>query len=149
MARMACGGLLLFPLLFAAGAFAVMLTGVRSSGQPLLVGVLSAIALAIVPAAPTVRDRIARVGIAAHLDGEYALRRPRSVYAGFATATITGFMIAQAPALFGFVGTVLTRMWAPLLAGSAVSYVVWLWLWPRRRLWRRWSRQAELRVGDA
>jgi hypothetical protein len=149
MARMACGGLLLFPPLFAVGALAVMLTVSRPSAEPLLVVVLAVVALAILPAAPIVRDRVARVGIAAHLAGEEGLRRPRSVYAGFATATITGFMIAQAPALFGFIGTVLMRMWTPLVVGSVLSYAVWLWLWPRRRAWVRWSRQAEIRGIDA
>jgi len=149
MARMVCGGLLLFPVLFLVFTLAVMLTPGTPHEEPLLVGLFATTALTILPAAPFVRERTAQVGIGVHLANERGVRRLRSTYAGFATATITGFMIAQAPALLGFVATVLTRGFVPLAVGSVVSYVAWAALWPSRRLWDRWTWQARLRRDDA
>jgi hypothetical protein len=148
MARMACGGLLLFPALFAAGSLAVIATVHRAHTEPFIVGALAVLALAITPVAPFVRERVAQVGIGAHLASDRALRRSRSVYATFATASITAFLIAQVGALFGFVATVLTRQWMPLMVGSVLSYLVWWLLWPRPRLWARWSWQAQLHRED-
>jgi len=148
MARMVCGGLLLFPVLFGLGTLAVMLTPGVPHEEPLLVGVLAALALSILPAAPLARERTAQVGIGVHLANERSVRRPRAVYAGFATASITAFVIAQAPALFGFVATVLTRSVIPLIVGSVISYVAWAALWPSRGLWSRWTWQARLQRED-
>lgn len=148
MARMVCGGLLLFPVLFWLGTLAVLLTPGTQHEEPLLVALLAAIALTVLPAAPIVREKTAQVGIGVHLANERGVRRPRSTYAGFATATITGFLIAQAPALLGFVATALTRSFVPLIVGSALSYVAWAALWPWKRLWARWTWQARLRRDD-
>lgn len=146
MARMVCAGLLLFPVLFWLAYLAIMLTPGHASRQPLLVGIFAVLAVAIVAAAPYVRENTAQVGIGVHLSQERSLHRPRAVYAGFATASIAGFLIAQAPALFGFLATALTRTTAPLIVGSAASYVAWAWLWPRHALWERWTQQARVRA---
>jgi hypothetical protein len=148
MARMVCAGLALLPVLFWLGTLAVMLTPGAAHEEPLIVGLLAALALSILPAAPLVRERTAQVGIGVHLARERGVRRPRAVYAGFATASITAFMIAQAPALLGFLATVLTRSFFPLIVGSAISYVAWAALWPKRGLWARWTWQARLQRED-
>lgn len=149
MARMVCGGLLLFPVLFWLGTLAVMMAPGTAHEEPLLVGVLAVLALSILPAAPLVRERTAQVGISVHLANERGARRPRAVYAGFATASITAFMIAQVPALLGFVASAITRSFVPLLVGSALSYIAWVALWPSRRLWSRWAWQARLGCEEA
>lgn len=148
MARFVCGCLLGFPVLFTLFALPIIVFTGHPHEEPVITAVLAVLAVTVVPAAPFVRERIARVGIGAHLAGDKATRRPRSVYAGFATATITGFMVGQAGALFGFVDTALTRTWGPLIVGSALSYAVWWFLWPRRLLWDRWTWQARLRRDD-
>lgn len=145
MARFACACLLAFPVLFALFSWAIIAVVHEAHEEPVLTAALAVLALTVLPAAPFVRERIARVGISAHLSGERALRRPRSVYAGFATASITGFMVAQVAALFGFIVTALTRQVAPLVIGSALSYGVWVLMWPRKVLWDRWTWQARLR----
>jgi hypothetical protein len=117
--------------------------------EPLLVAVLVAVALSVVTGAPYVRERIARVGITEHLSRERSLRRPRAVYATFATACATGVLVAQAPALCGFIATALTRSLVPLAAGTVVTGVAWAALWPRRGLWDRWTWQARLRRDEA
>lgn len=149
MARMVCAGLLLFPVLFLGAAALLDLVAVRRADQPVLAVTLLVVAMALLPAAPFVRERTARVGIDAHLARELAMRRPHAVYATFATATITGAMIAQVPALFGFVATALTGARAPLAVGSALSYAAWLLLWPQRALWSRWSLRAGLEADPA
>lgn len=116
--------------------------------EPLIVALLVAIALSVVTAAPYVRERIARVGIGEYLERDRAFRQPRPVYATFATATVTAVLVAQTPALCGFIATALTRSIVPLLIGSVVTGAAWVALWPRRRLWDRWTWQAKLRRGD-
>jgi hypothetical protein len=143
-----CSAWLLFPVLLAGASFAVIAVVGRPHEEPLIVALLAALVLTVMPAAPFVRERVAAVAIGAHLAGDRAHRRPRSVYATFATATITSFLIAQVGALFGFIATALTRQWAPLIVGSAFSYVGWWLLWPRYRLWARWTWQAKLRRED-
>jgi len=144
MARMMCGILALLPLLFWLGAFVVMLVHGRAHEEPLIVAVLAVLALTILPAAPYVREHTAQVGIGGHLKGLLAYKLRRSVYASFATASITAFLIAQAPALFGFIATLLTRSYVPLVVGSAITYVAWALLWPSSSLWSRWAWEAEL-----
>jgi hypothetical protein len=142
--RWVCAGWLLFPLLFWLGDWAIMLTGGRPHEEPLIVAALAILAVMIVPAAPFVRERVAHIGIGVHLEGERPWTRHRPVYGTFATATITSFIIAQAPALFGFIATAMTRDYLWLMIGSAISYAAWALLWPRRLLWARWSWQARI-----
>jgi hypothetical protein len=113
--------------------------------EPLVVGVLVAVALSVVTDASFIRERIARVGIGAHLERARELRRPRAVYATFATATATGVLVAQAPALCGFIATAMTRSVIPLVLGTVVTGGAWALLWPSRHLWDRWTWQAKLR----
>jgi len=148
MARFLCGVLLLFPVLFALMSAAIIAVVGDPHEEAVITAALAVLALTILPAAPFARERIARVGISAHLAGDRALRRRRSVYVGFATATITGFMVAQVAALFGFVATAISRQIAPLVVGSILSYGVWALMWPRTSLWDRWTWQARLRRDD-
>jgi hypothetical protein len=138
-------GLLAF---FWVAAGALQLAPGTPHEEPLVVAILVAIALSVVTAASFVRERIARVGIGAHLARIRELRRPRAVYATFATATVTGVMVAQAPALCGFMATAMTRSFIPLALGTAVTAAAWALLWPRRMLWDRWTWQARLRRDD-
>lgn len=147
-ARRAC--LALFGLLafFWAATIALHFTPGTPQEQPLVVGIFVALGVSIVTAAPFLRERIAQIGIGEHLARERSFRRPRAVYATFATATATGVLIAQAPALLGFIATALTRSAVPLLIGTAVTGTAWAALWPRRLLWERWTWQARLRRDD-
>ena len=121
----------------------------RSHEEPLVVAILVAVALSVVTGAPFVRERIARVGIGEQLEGRVrGIRRPLAAYATFATAAATGVMIAQAPALCGFIATAMTRSLHPLLLGTLVTGAAWGMLWPRRSLWDRWTWQARLRRDD-
>lgn len=144
-AQFGCGILLLLPVLFAGMAAAIILVVGEPHEEPLATAVLVVGSLAILPAAPFVREKVARVGISAHLEGRSSHREPRAVYAGFAVAAITGFLVAQVSALFGFVATALTRDPMPLLVGAGATYGVWAMMWPRRVLWDRWTWQAKLR----
>jgi hypothetical protein len=144
VARTVCAGLLLFPVFFLACMFAILAVSDRPHGEPAVTIALAVLALVILPAAPLVRERVAQVGIGVHLEGDRPWHRHRPVYSTFASGTIAGFMIAQAPALFGFIVSALTRDLLPLEVGSAVSYVAWVALWPRRALWARWAWQAKI-----
>jgi hypothetical protein len=139
MARLICALLMCFPLLFLACLGAILLQNDTPHYQPILIGVLAALAVAITPAAPYVRERIAQAGIAVHIDKPQAWRRILPVYSTFAAATIAGFLVAQAPALFGFVASALTRDLTPLAIGSVASLVAWAIMWPSRALWSRWT----------
>ena len=139
MARLICGLFMCFPLFFFALAIAIILKPGPPHDMPLLLVVLAALAIAITPTAPYVRERIARAGISVHRDSAQAWRRILPVYSTFAAATIAGFLVAQAPALFGFVASALTRNLVPLAVGSAASFVAWGIMWPRRALWSRWT----------
>jgi len=138
-------GLLAF---FWVAAGALQLAPGTPHEEPLVVAILVAVALSVVTGAPFVRERIARVGIGAHLARAHELRRPRAVYATFATAAVTGVMVAQAPALCGFMATAMTRSFIPLVLGTLVTGAAWALLWPRRALWDRWTWQARLRRDD-
>lgn len=144
-ARFGCAILLAFPLLFAIMSVAIIIVVGDPHEEPVITSVLVVGALAILPAAPFIREKVARVGIGAHLEGHRSHAKPRAVYAGFATAAVTGYTVAQVAALFGFIATALTRDMTPLLVGSAASYLVWGLMWPRRVLWDRWTWQAKLR----
>ena len=146
--RWVCAGWLLFPLLFLLGDWAIMLTVGRPHEEPLIVAILACLAVIIVPAAPFVRERVAFVGIGVHLEGERPWIRHRPVYGTFATATILSYIIAQVPALFGFVASAMTRDYVWLMVGCAISYAAWALLWPRRLLWARWSWQARIDRAD-
>jgi hypothetical protein len=149
LTRLICAGLLLFPVFFLLCALAIMLAQGTPHEEPVLVGVFVALAVSLLPAAPFIRERMAQVGIGIHLEGEKPWLRHRPVYATFATATITAFMVAQAPALLGFIATALTRSFLWLELGSAASYIAWVALWPRRVLWARWTWQSRIgREGD-
>lgn len=146
--RWVCAGWMLFPLLFWLGDWAIMLTPGRPHEEPLIVALLVAGAVIIAPAAPFVRERVARVGVGVHLEGERPWIRHRPVYGTFATGTILSYIIGQVPALFGFVATALTRDYIWLYVGSAVTYAGWALLWPRRLLWARWAWQARIDRAD-
>ena len=139
MARLICGLLMGFPLFFLACLGAILLQNDHPHYQPVLIGVLAALAVAITPAAPYVRERIAQAGIVVHMDNPQAWRRILPVYSTFAAATIAGFLVAQAPALFGFIASALTRDLTPLAIGSVASLVAWAIMWPSRTLWSRWT----------
>lgn len=143
--RRVCAALLLFPLLLGGLSVPILMLDGAPRERPLLVAVLVALGVVIVTAAPFVRTRMARIGIAAHLEGDPARRRPRAVYATFGTAAIAGFFVASFPALFGFLATALTKSFIPLIVGSVPTYAVWAGLWPSRRLWDRWAWEARLR----
>jgi len=114
----------------------------------LVIALLVALAVSVVTGASFVRERIARVGIGEYLAREHTFRRPRTVYATFATATTTGVFLAHVPALCGFVSTTLTHSLLPLVIGTAVTGAAWALLWPRRLLWDRWTWQAKVRRDD-
>lgn len=139
MARLICALFMGFPLFFLALTVAILLKQDTPHDMPLLLVVLAALAVVITPAAPYVRERIARAGISVHRDSPQSWRRILPVYSTFAAATIAGFLVAQAPALFGFVASALTRSLVPLAVGSAASFVAWAIMWPRRTLWSRWT----------
>lgn len=139
MARLICGLLMGFPFFFLACLGAILLLNDHPHYQPVLIGVLAALAVAITPAAPYVRERIAQAGIAVHIDNPQPWRRILPVYSTFAAATIAGFLVAQAPALLGFIASALTRDLTPLAIGSAASFVAWTIMWPSRTLWSRWT----------
>lgn len=143
--RMICAGLLLFPVFFLACTLAIMSLGGAPHEEPILTAALAVLAVLIVPVAPFLREHMAQIGIGVHLEqGDKPWRLHRPVYATFATATIAAFMTAQAPALFGFIASALTRSLIPLGVGSFVSYIAWIGLWPRKVLWSRWSWQAKI-----
>lgn len=148
VARRACLALFGLLVFFWVATLALQLMPGVPQEQPLIVGIFVALAVSIVTAAPFLRERIAQIGIAEHLGHEREFRRPRAVYATFATATATGVLIAQAPALFGFIATALTRSLIPIAIGTVVTGAVWAALWPRRLLWERWTWQAKLRRDD-
>lgn len=148
LARRSCLALFGLMVFFWVATIALQLMPGTPKQQPLLVGVLVAVAVSVVTAAPFVRERIARVGIEEYRAREWAFRRPRGAYATFATATATGVLVAQAPALAGFIATALTRSVAPLAVGTLVTGAAWAALWPQRALWERWTWQAGLRPGE-
>lgn len=148
LARRACLALFGLMAFFWVATIALQLLPGTPKEQPLLVAILVAVAVSVVTAAPFVRERIARVGIGEHRARERAFRRPRAAYATFATATATGVLVAQAPALAGFIASALTRSVVPLAVGTLVTGAVWVALWPRRALWERWTWQAGLRRDD-
>jgi hypothetical protein len=139
MTRLICGLFMGFPLFFLALTIAILLKQDTPHDMPLLLVALAVLAVAITPTAPYVRERIAAAGISVHKDNPQAWRRMLPVYSTFAAATIAGFLVAQAPALFGFVASALTRNLLPLAVGSAGSFVAWAIMWPRRALWSRWT----------
>ena len=139
-------GLLAF---FWVAAGALQLAPGTPHEEPLVVAVLVAVALSVVTGAPYIRERIAQVGIGEQLAGRArGIRRPRAAYATFATAAATGVMVAQGPALCGFIATAMTRSFIPLVLGTLVTGAAWALLWPRRALWDRWTWQAKLRRDD-
>jgi hypothetical protein len=142
MARAICALLMGFPVFFFACTAAILMLPGAPRDEPVLVGVFAILALVLTPAAPIVRERIARAGIVVAIDNDKPWRVHRPVYSTFAAATIASFLVAQAPALFGFMASALTRDLTPLSVGSACSYLVWLILWPQRRRWSRWTLQA-------
>lgn len=148
LARRACLALFGLLVFFWAATVALQLVPGVPQEQPLIVGVFVALAVSIVTAAPFLRERIAQIGIGEHLARDREFRRPKVLYATFATATAIGVLVAQAPALFGFIATALTRSLIPVAIGTVVTGAVWAALWPRRRLWERWTWQARLRRDD-
>ncbi len=148
MARAICSMLMLFPVFFLACTVAILLQQGAARDEPLLAAAFAVPALLITPTAPIVRERIARAGIVVHLDNDKPWRVHRPVYSTFAAATIASHMVAQAPALFGFIVSALTRTWMPLAVGSAASYFAWAVLWPRRSRWVRWALQAMIVPGS-
>ena len=148
VARRTCASLFGLLVFFWVAALAVQRGPGVAHEEPPIVALLVAIAVSVVTAAPYLRERIARVAIGEHLAREAAFRNARPVYATFATATTTGVLVAQTPALCGFIATTLTHSLLPLALGSAVTGAAWAALWPRRRLWERWTWQAKLRRDD-
>lgn len=144
VARMVCAGILLFPLFFLLCMLAILAVSRHAFDGLALTVAFAVLAIVILPAAPLVRERLAQVGIKIHLEGERPWHGHRPVYATFASGTIAAFMIAQAPALFGFIVSALTRDLLPLEIGSAASYATWVALWPRKSLWARWAWQAKI-----
>ncbi len=120
----------------------------RPHEEPLVVGILVAVALSVVTGAPFVRERISHIGIGEHLARAREFRRPRAAFATFATAAATGVLVAQAPALCGFMATAMTRSLIWLELGTVITGIAWAALWPRRYLWDRWTWQAKLRRDD-
>ena len=147
-AKRSCKAMLGLLAFFWVAAGVLQLAPGTAHEEPLVVAILVAVALSVVTGAPYVRERIAHVGIGAHLARAHELRRPRAVYATFATAAVTGVMVAQAPALCGFMATAMTRSFIPLVLGTLVTGAAWALLWPRRMLWDRWTWQARLRRDD-
>jgi hypothetical protein len=152
LAKRACfalAGLVVFFWLAAIGLLFVRRAPFSDSpAVALLIAVLVAVAVSVVTGAGFIRERIARVGIGEHLARDRSIRRPRSVYATFATATTTGVLLAHVPALCGFIVTALMGSLIPLAAGTAATGFAWARLWPRRILWDRWTWQAKLRRDD-
>jgi hypothetical protein len=144
VARTVCAGITLFPVLFLACMLAILAVSRHALDGLVLTVAFAVLAIVILPAAPLVRERLAQVGIKMHLEGQRPLHGHRPVYATFASGTIAAFMIAQAPALFGFIVSALTHDLRPLGVGSAASYATWAVLWPRKSLWARWSWQAKI-----
>jgi hypothetical protein len=144
VARLICALLMLLPVFFLACTAAIIFVRNTPHEEPIITAVLAAIAALVVPIAPYVRENMAQIGIGVHLEGGQPWRKHLPVYSTFATATIASFLIAQAPALCGFIASALTRSFIPLAIGSAVSYVAWAMLWPRRILWARWTWQAKI-----
>lgn len=142
--RMICAGFLLFPLFFLGCVAAILMLPGTQRPQPFLAAILGALAMGIVLLAPSLRERMAQAGIAVHLSGGQPWRVKLPVYSTFATATIAAFLVAQAPALFGFIVSALTRSLLPLGAGAIVSYASWATLWPTRLQWARWAWQAKI-----
>jgi MFS family permease len=151
LAKRACSGLFALLGFFWATALVLQIVPTAPHEQPLLAGVLVAVAVSVVTAAPFIREWMVRRTIGEFLVQKAEDRRPRAVYAMFANATAVGVLVAQAPALCGFVVTAMTRSSAwyltliPLAIGTAVTAVAWVVLWPRRSLWNRWTWQAKLR----
>jgi hypothetical protein len=141
---MVCAGLALLPVFFLGCTLLIMQSPGTPHEEPIISAALAVLALLIVPVAPFVRENMARVGIGNHLRGAVSEHRNRPVYSTFATANIAAFLIAQAPALFGFIIAALTRSLIPLGIGSVISYISWFALWPRRLLWVRWTWQAKI-----
>ena len=150
-AKRACSALFALLGFFWATALALQIVPAAPREQPLLAGVLVAVAVSAVTAAPFIREWMVRRTIGEYLVAKPEDRHPRAVYAMFANATAVGVLVAQAPALCGFVVTAMTRSTAwyltliPLAIGTAVTAVAWVVLWPRRSLWNRWTWQAKLR----
>jgi hypothetical protein len=144
VARTVCAGVMLFPVLFLVCMLAILAVSRHAMDGLALTVAFAVLAVVILPAAPLVRERLAQVGIKMHLEGQRPSHGHRPVYATFASGTIAAFMIAQAPALFGFIVSALTHDLRPLEVGSAASYATWAALWPRRTLWARWAWQAKI-----
>jgi hypothetical protein len=151
LAKRACSSLFALLGFFWATALVLQIVPRAPHEEPLLAGVMVAVAVSVVTAAPFVREWMVRRTIGGHLEQEIEERRPRAVYAMFSNATAVGVLVAQAPALCGFVVTAMTRAstWyvslVPLAIGTVVTGVAWVVLWPRRSLWDRWTWQAKLR----
>jgi len=140
--RMVCAILLLLPAFFLGCVAAILALEDTRHDQPVLSVILGVAAAGIVLVAPHLRERMAQIGIAVHARGGEPWRAKLPVYSTFATATIASFLVAQAPALFGFIVAALTRSLLPLWIGMSVTYLAWAMLWPRRITWARWTWQA-------
>jgi MFS family permease len=151
LAKQACSALFALLGFFWATALVLQIVPAPPHEEPLLLGVLVAVAVSVVTAAPFIREWMVRRTIGEYLVSKIEDRRPRAVYAMFANATAVGVLVAQGPALCGFVATAMTRSTAwyltliPLAIGTAVTAIAWVVLWPRRSLWNRWTWQAKLR----
>jgi hypothetical protein len=144
-ARIACGWLLALPVAFAVVMAVYAGRGAAPHEEPVIVAALTIIGLTIMCSPGLVREEMVRTAAASYLASPRGMRRPQAVYGSFASAAVTAYLIAQTGALFGFICSILTVMWAPLVIGSVLSYAMWAALWPRRGLWVRWTWQAKLR----
>jgi len=146
---LAIGGLVVFFWLAAVALVVFAPAPYRDTPAVALVtALLVAVAASVATGASFIRERIARVGIGQHLERERAIRRPRAVFATFATASTTGVLLGHVPALCGFIITALTRSLIPLAIGTVATGLTWAALWPKRQLWNRWTWQAKLRRDD-
>lgn len=150
-AKQACSALFALLIFFWLTAAVLLIVPQPAHEEPLLTGVMVALALSIVTAAPFVREWMVRRTIGENLETPLEKRQPRRVYAMFSNATAVGVLIAQAPALCGFVLSAMVRfepVWLtllPLAIGTVITCAAWMALWPNRRLWDRWTWQAKLR----
>jgi hypothetical protein len=147
-ARLVCVVFLALPLVLAAVSAWTIAQAAHPHEEPLVTAILFAVALTALPGAPFVREAIARRGAERYLHGQGAAdREPSRVFASFVAAVLAGYLLVSSAALLGFVTTLLTGFWPPVIVGDLLFYAAAALLWPRRTLWTRWTWQSRVRRG--
>lgn len=144
-AQVVCGVLFVLPATFLAVTWAYLRRPVVPHEEPVLVAIFVMLTVFALAGAPFVRERLVRNMARVRIEGRVNAPSVFGVYTTFSIASIVAYLMTGVPALFGFLASLLTTGWVPVLLGCTLTLASWAMLWPRDGLWRRWTWQARLR----